>query len=75
MKLNRRGQVTIPAVLRHRYGLIEGDEVEVVADGDSLRIIRRERAEGRGAQIVRQMRNRATTTGRTGEFLDLTRGD
>ena len=27
MKLNSKGQVTIPAELRHRHGIVEGDEV------------------------------------------------
>ena len=33
MRLNSKGQVTIPAPLRERYGLHEGDEVDVVEDG------------------------------------------
>lgn len=32
MKLNSKGQVTIPAELRQSHGFVEGDEVEVVAD-------------------------------------------
>lgn len=39
MKLNSKGQVTIPAELRHRLGFAEGDEVRVVEDGDTLRIL------------------------------------
>ncbi|MFT4259238.1 AbrB/MazE/SpoVT family DNA-binding domain-containing protein [Microbacterium sp.] len=31
MKLNSKGQVTIPAELRRSHGFGEGDEVEVVA--------------------------------------------
>jgi AbrB family looped-hinge helix DNA binding protein len=37
MRLNSEGQVTIPAELRHRHGFAEGDEVDVVDDGESLR--------------------------------------
>ena len=35
MRLNSKGQVTIPAELRHRFGFVEGDEVDVIADGDT----------------------------------------
>lgn len=37
MRLNSKGQVTIPAPLRKKHGLHEGDEVEVVEDGKALR--------------------------------------
>jgi AbrB family looped-hinge helix DNA binding protein len=39
MRLNSKGQVTIPADVRHRHGLREGDEVDVVEDGNALRIV------------------------------------
>lgn len=60
MKLNSKGQVTIPAPLRARHGLHEGDEVEVVEDGATLRIVRVENAETRGERLVRHMRGRGT---------------
>ena len=40
MVLNSKGQVTIPAHLRAKYGLHAGDEVEVVEVGDALQIVR-----------------------------------
>ncbi|MEJ7629420.1 MAG: AbrB/MazE/SpoVT family DNA-binding domain-containing protein [Nocardioidaceae bacterium] len=75
MKLNSKGQVTIPADLRHRHGLAEGDEVDVVEDGNSLRIVHRAPSESRGARIVSRMRGRATTTLSTDELMDLLRGE
>lgn len=39
MRLNSKGLVTIPADLRHSMGFRAGDEVEVIADGDTLRIV------------------------------------
>ena len=44
MKLNSKGQVTIPAPLRAKHGLHEGDEIEVIEEGDALRIVRAVRA-------------------------------
>jgi AbrB family looped-hinge helix DNA binding protein len=42
MVLNSKGQVTIPAQLRAKYGLHAGHEVEVVEIDGALRIVRAE---------------------------------
>lgn len=75
MRLNSKGQVTIPADLRHKHGLHEGDEVDVVEDGDKLTIIRRAGSESRGTRLVRRMRGRATTDRSTDELMELLRGE
>jgi AbrB family looped-hinge helix DNA binding protein len=75
MRLNSKGQVTIPAELRHRHGLHEGDEVEVVEDGNTLRIVPVEDSSSRGHRLVRRMRGRASTTLSTNELMELLRGD
>ena len=75
MRLNSKGQVTIPAALRARHGLHEGDEVNVVEDGDALRIVRVDASPSRGERLVRQMRGRASTTMSTDDLLQLLRGE
>lgn len=75
MRLNSKGQVTIPAPLRERYGLHEGDEVDVIEDGSSLRIVRAEESLTRGERLVRRMRGRATAKMSTDELLGLLRGE
>jgi AbrB family looped-hinge helix DNA binding protein len=60
MVLNSKGQVTIPAHLRAKYGLHAGDEVEVVESSGTLQIVRTEGAESRGERLVRRLRNTAT---------------
>ena len=60
MVLNSKGQVTIPAHLRAKFGLHPGDEVEVVEIGGALQIVRTEGAESRGRRLVRRLRNTAT---------------
>lgn len=40
MNLNAKGRLTIPAVLRAKYGMHEGDEVDVIEEGGALRIVR-----------------------------------
>ncbi|MDQ6522566.1 AbrB/MazE/SpoVT family DNA-binding domain-containing protein [Nocardioides sp. LHD-245] len=76
MRLNSKGQVTIPAELRHKHGLVEGDEVDVVEDGDKLRIVRRADAPTRGDRVVSRMRGAGTVAGRTtDELMALLRDD
>ena len=40
--LTSKGQVTIPAEVRRRLGLHQGDRVGFVVDGDEVRLVRRE---------------------------------
>jgi AbrB family looped-hinge helix DNA binding protein len=75
MRLNSKGQVTIPAALRERYDLHEGDEVDVVEDGNVLRIVRVEGSQTRGQRAVERMRGRATTTLSTDQLMELLRAE
>jgi AbrB family looped-hinge helix DNA binding protein len=59
--LNSKGQVTIPAVLRAKYGMRAGDEVEVVEVSGMLQIVRVGGAGSRGQRLVRRLRNTATS--------------
>lgn len=67
--------MTIPADLRRRHGFAEGDEVDVVEDGNTLRIVHRTAGETRGERIVNRLRGRATTGLSTDELMDLLRGE
>ena len=75
MRLNSKGQVTIPAELRRKHHLHEGDEMTVIEDGDGLRIVRVAEAESRGQRLVREMRGRATSGMSTDELMELLRGE
>lgn len=75
MRLNVKGQVTIPAGLRAVHGLRPGDEVEVVDVGGTLQIVRAAGSDTAGRSLVERMRGRATTALSTDELLSLLRGD
>ncbi len=75
MRLNSKGQVTIPAELRRRHGFCEGDEVDVVEEGKRLMIVHRLSTESRGARIVKRLRHTATTSHTTDELMALLRDD
>lgn len=73
MKLNAKGQVTIPARLRHRYGFVEGDEVEVIDDGGVLRVVHTGLATA-GERAVERVRGTAGKGLTTDEVMAMTRG-
>ncbi len=75
MRLNSKGQVTIPALLRELHGLHEGDELDVVDDEGTLRIVRVEGSQSHGERIVRRMRGRAATAMTTDQLLHLLRDE
>ena len=79
MVLNSKGQVTIPAHLRAKFGLREGDEVEVVEVGGVLQIVRGVATQTRGQRLVRRLRNTATSADvegmSTDEIMDLLRAE
>lgn len=75
MRLNSKGQVTIPAPLRELHGLHEGDELDVVEDNGTLRIVRVEGSESHGERVARRMRGRATTSMTTDQLLHLLRDE
>ena len=76
--LNSKGQVTIPAHLRAKYGLRPGDDVEVVEVGGALQIVSAEGSETRGQRLVRRLRNTASARDVAGmstdEIMALLRG-
>jgi AbrB family looped-hinge helix DNA binding protein len=75
MKLNSKGQVTIPAQLRAQHGLHEGDEVDVVEEDGRLVVVRSETGNTRGQRLVERMRGRASTSMGTDELLGLLRSE
>ncbi|MGQ0464646.1 MAG: AbrB/MazE/SpoVT family DNA-binding domain-containing protein [Sporichthyaceae bacterium] len=75
MRLNSKGQVTIPAPLRHKHDLREGDEVDVVEEDGVLLIVRADADRSSGERLVERMRGRATTSMRTDELMRLLRDE
>ena len=74
MKVTSKGQVTIPQEFRERYGLLPDTEVEFVADGETLRIVKSRDTGGRGDRMIRRMRGRGKGKLSTDEMMVLTRG-
>lgn len=75
MRITTKGQVTIPADIRKRLGLLPNTEVDVDTDGDTVTIRKAVGARRRGQRIVEHLRGRATTRMTTDEIMALTRGE
>ena len=75
MRITSKGQVTIPAKIRERAGLLPHTNVEFVLDGTSVRIVRSERDgdRGRGSRLLNRLRGSATVRLSTDEIMALTR--
>jgi len=73
MRITSKGQVTIPAAIRQRAGLLPHTDVEFVVDGKSVRIVRTKDT-ARGRTAVGRLRGSATVKMTTDAILALTRG-
>jgi AbrB family looped-hinge helix DNA binding protein len=75
MRITSKGQVTIPAPIRERSGLLPHTEVEFVIDGTAVKIVRAKTpTRGRGRAAVDRLRGTATVKMTTDAILALTRG-
>ena len=72
MRVSRRGQVTIPFILREKTGSVPGSEVEFVQEGRRI-YLRRMAADKRGGALVENMAGKGSITMSTDEIMALTR--
>ena len=75
MKITTKGQVTIPADVRERLGLLPNTEVEFVVEDGRVFLRKLRRSRRRGARIVAHLRGRGTVPMTTEKILALTRGE
>ncbi|WP_434618645.1 AbrB/MazE/SpoVT family DNA-binding domain-containing protein [Arthrobacter sp. A5] len=76
MRITSKGQVTIPQALRNEFGLLPETDVEFVADGDGVRIVKaKARKPDRADRAMELLRGSAKTRMTTDEIMALTRGE
>lgn len=77
MRITSKGQVTIPADIRERAGLLPQTEVDFEFDGKTVRIVRAKarKKESRGARLVAHLRGRGDVAMTTDAIMALTRDD
>ncbi len=77
MRITSKGQVTIPADIREKAGLLPHTEVTFEFDGTNVRILRGKPTNkpSRGQLLVARLRGSGTGKLSTDEIMALTRGD
>jgi AbrB family looped-hinge helix DNA binding protein len=77
MRITSKGQVTIPADIRERAGLLPHTEVEFEMDEGVVRIVRVQSrtGQGRGGRLVAHLKGRGDVAMSTDAIMALTRGD
>lgn len=78
MRITSKGQVTIPAEIREKAGLLPHTEVDFEYDGEVVRIVRAKTPKGRdrGEEVVALLRGKGRRSGMTtDQIMALTRGD
>jgi AbrB family looped-hinge helix DNA binding protein len=74
MRVTTKGQVTIPAELRERFGFLPDTEVEFVVKDEAVQLRRvNQPTVGRGDRVAARLRGRAKGAMTTDEILALTR--
>lgn len=76
MRITSKGQVTIPAEIRQKAGLLPHTEVDFAYDGRTVRLIRSKapRWPSRGERLVKHLANRGDVAMSTDDIMALTRG-
>jgi AbrB family looped-hinge helix DNA binding protein len=77
MRITSKGQVTIPAEIRERAGLLPHTDVAFEFDGEVVRIVRAKAGRGdrRGARLVAHLRGRGDVSMSTDAIMAMTRDD
>ncbi len=77
MRITSKGQVTIPADIREKAGLLPETEVEFRFDGEVVTIAKANASKRatRGARLVAHLRGKGDVAMTTDEIMSLTRGD
>lgn len=75
MRITSKGQVTIPAHIRERAGLLPNTEVEIEYDGKHVYLhkARKPAKDGRGARMIAELRGRGDIKMTTEQIMALMR--
>ncbi len=77
MRITSKGQVTIPAEIREKAGLLPHTEVDFEFDGEVVRIVPAKAPKGRnrGEDVVARLRGKGRLKMTTDEIMALLRGE
>ena len=75
MKITSKGQVTIPAAIREKAGLLPETDVEFLYSGGKVLLRKASRKHRRGRKLLEALRGKGTVRMSTDQILALTRGE
>jgi len=75
MKVTTNGRVTIPHKIRKQLGMLPGSEVDFIAEGNYLKIVRADADASMGMRPADKMRGNGMVNMTNNEILALTRDD
>jgi AbrB family looped-hinge helix DNA binding protein len=74
MKINPNGQITIPPDIQEQLGLLPGTEIQLEVIGDTLQL-RKQPIPNQEAELIANLRGKATRSLTTDDIMQLTRAD
>jgi AbrB family looped-hinge helix DNA binding protein len=75
MRITSKGQVTIPADIRERAGLLPNTEVRFEYDGKTVKLVRGAgKKAGRGARLIARLKGSGDVKMTTDQIMTLMRG-
>ena len=75
MRITSKGQVTIPAEIREKAGLLPGTEVEFAFERGKAVIKKVAGSRRRGRRLVQALKGKGTVRMTTDQIMALTRGE
>jgi AbrB family looped-hinge helix DNA binding protein len=75
MKITSKGQVTIPAAIREKAGLLPLTDVEFVLAGRTVYLRKAGRRRRRGRELIAALRGKGAVRMTTAQIMALTRGE
>jgi AbrB family looped-hinge helix DNA binding protein len=74
MKISPNGQITIPPDIQEQLGLLPGTEIQLEVIGDTLQL-RKQTIPNQRAELIANLRGKATRSLTTDDIMQLTRAD
>lgn len=75
MRITAKGQVTIPADIRERFGFMPNTEVEFRSNRGKVYLVKSGESSVRGPSLIASMKGKSDVNMTTDEILALTRSD
>lgn len=73
MHINEKGQVTIPQMIREKFGFLPYTEIDFQEEDSKVVLVKKEDANRRGVSIIKALRHKGDVNMTTDEIMKYTR--